>query len=128
MSFAESLAAKNQGSTLEMRIEQAKALKMPPPRTGVEAKAAWRYISGAFARQAAGNAFVVLGKCVRPTNTWDTTEFPNLKANKAMKMEEPAVFMGCRWARGELSEEFEDRWQGVVWLGFYGVERLRSRV
>jgi hypothetical protein len=85
MSFAESLAAKNQGSTLEMRIEQAKALKMPPPRTGVEAKAAWRYISGAFARQAAGNAFVVLGKCVRPTNTWDTTEFPNLKANKAMK-------------------------------------------
>jgi hypothetical protein len=76
--LAAKLASSHGGSTLEQRIA-TNHIQMPQFGTSPEAKKAWRFASGTYANKASGDAFVVLGKCVRAGNTWDTTEFPGLK-------------------------------------------------
>lgn len=78
ISLSKSLASSHGGSTLEQRLANKK-VAMPQFGSSPAAKAAWRFASGTYATQASGTAFVVLGKCVRPGNTWETTELPTLQ-------------------------------------------------
>lgn len=82
--LAGTLASSHGGSTLEQRLS-AKKVDMPPFGSSPDAKAAWRFASGTYATQASGDAFIVLGKCVRPGNTWETTELPSLQKGGKVK-------------------------------------------
>jgi len=45
----------------------------------------WRHVCKVWTDNAAGTAYVSLGKVVSKDSTWITTELPSLKANKAVK-------------------------------------------
>lgn len=82
--LAGTLASSHGGSTLEQRLA-AKKVNMPAFGSSQDAKAAWRFASGTYATQASGDAFIVLGKCARAGNTWETTELPTLKKGGKVK-------------------------------------------
>lgn len=76
--LAGTLASSYGGSTLEQRISSQK-VSMPPFGRSKAAKASWRFASITYATQASGDAFVVIGSCVRPNNTWEIAELPSLQ-------------------------------------------------
>ncbi|KAG4065204.1 hypothetical protein HA402_007601 [Bradysia odoriphaga] len=76
--LAGTLASSYGGSTLEQRISSHN-VSMPLFGSSKAAKAAWRFASITYATQASGNAFVVIGSCVRPNNTWEVAELPSLQ-------------------------------------------------
>jgi hypothetical protein len=82
--LAGTLASSHGGSTLEQRLATQKVV-MPSFGSSPDAKAAWRFASGTYATQASGDVFVVLGKCVRAGNTWETTELPSLQKGGKVK-------------------------------------------
>ncbi|XP_037045254.1 uncharacterized protein LOC119080789 [Bradysia coprophila] len=76
--LAATLASSYGGSTLEQRICSQK-VSMPPFGSSKVAKACWRFASITYATQASGDAFVVIGSCVRLNNTWKVAELPSLQ-------------------------------------------------
>lgn len=89
MHLAATLASAHGGATLEQRIDSHK-VKMPVWGSP-DSKVAWAYASSLYAQQASGDVFVVLGKCPRSGNVWETWELPDLehsgKVNRVYKFE-----------------------------------------
>lgn len=83
--LAERFARARDQKTLEMRLADA-GLKMPAFNTPDDkAKEIWRFASAEYARQTSGQAWAVVGNCLRDDNTWQTRELPQLKKSGKMK-------------------------------------------
>jgi hypothetical protein len=80
--FATDFAKKKGGNTLDMVIKKEN-LVVATGKTS-EAKTFWEKASEAFARNAKGVVYVVMGDQLRETNIWEKVEFPELKKNKAV--------------------------------------------
>lgn len=81
--LAAGLAEEHGAVTLELYLAEH---RIPMPAwDGSDAVAeAWSAVSEEFAESASGDVYVVLGTELRPGNTWETTEFPELRANPAV--------------------------------------------